>query len=84
MSALKSSPKAAPEPPGTLHCCLCCGRDTRSKYQICAGCLNGRRSSRVRNPEDGWAPAEDDYSEESDPNSVYRESELDLDREVRR
>ncbi len=84
MSALKSSPKPGPEPAGTLHCCLCCGRDTRSKFQICARCLSGSGSDRVRDSEDGWAPAEDDYSEESNPNSVYRESEQDLDREVRR
>jgi len=84
LSALKSSPKPDAPPSDELHCCLCCGRDTRSKFQICARCLNGPRSGRERSNEEGWAPAEDDYSEESNPNSVYRESEHDLDREVRR
>ena len=62
---------------------MCCGRDTRSKFQICARCLNVPHSGRGRG-DDGWSPAEDDYSEESNANSIYRESEQDLDREVRR
>ena len=63
---------------------MCCGRDTRSKFQICARCLNGPRSGRVRSGGDGWSPAEDDYSEESGPNSVYWESEQRREREVHR
>ncbi len=52
---------------------MCCGRDTRSKFQVCARCLHGPRRAGPRVP--SGPTAEDDYSEESGPDSVYRESD---------
>jgi hypothetical protein len=58
-----------------LHCCLGCGRDTRGDY--CPQCIGhssqigkgrGRRARPL--PE---APLEDNYSEESDANSVCQD-----------
>jgi len=57
-------------------CCLFCGRDTTHPYGICAACvgggrgqwdgqMRGRKSLPVR-----AIPLEDDYSEESDADSV--------------
>jgi hypothetical protein len=54
---------------------MCCGRDTRSKFQVCARCLRGPRGSREVRTGSGGPTAEDDYSEESGPDSVYRERE---------
>ena len=84
MSAMKSSPKPDAPPSDELHCCLCCGRDTRSKFQICARCLRGPRTGCSRCLDDESPTAEDDYSEESGPNSVYWESEQRREREVNR
>ncbi len=71
MSALKSSAERAAPGGDGLHCCMCCGRDTRSKFQICARCLRGSRRTSALRP--SGPTAEDDYSEESGPDSVYRE-----------
>ena len=66
---------------GTLvHICLCCGRDTTHRSQICNRCaaagrpaghdMHGRRGLMEYQHD----PIEDDYSEESDPDSIYHES----------
>ena len=59
---------------GELHCCLGCGRDTRADY--CYRCIGGASSAlgkgrgyRAR-PCPSGMPLEDDYSEESDADSV--------------
>jgi len=49
-----------------LHNCIGCGRDTRAKDQICSHCRGGRA---MRRPDQDM-PIEDDYSEDSDPDSV--------------
>ena len=60
-----------------LKCCITCGRDTY--YFQCSSCrrgtvynqesgkMRGRRDCRVV---DAWIPLEDDYSEESNADSV--------------
>lgn len=61
-----------------LHCCLGCGRDTYGDY--CSKCI-GRgglaegkgRGRRARRSHEDDLPLEDDYSEESDANSVCQD-----------
>lgn len=57
-------------------CCIYCGRDTRSRSGICRRCLGADVSQSVdrsgRGPEDE-VPLEDDFSEESGPDSVVQD-----------
>lgn len=56
---------------GTIECCLFCGRDTRDRSRICHRCLNGETQA-VQPSDDckNYLPAEDDYSDESGPDSI--------------
>ena len=60
-----------------MTCCISCGRDTRARDWICADCdLEKRRKmarARSRREDDGM-PLEDDYSEDSDADSVAMET----------
>lgn len=76
--ATTAQPQREPE----VHCCLGCGRDTRARSQVCARCLRGPRSARALRMDPGTVTAEDDYSEESGPDSVYRESAANPEYEV--
>ncbi len=56
-----------------IHCCLGCGRDTRGNYcSRCVGHSGGEagkgRGQRARHVPD--VPLEDDYSEESNADSI--------------
>jgi len=60
-----------------MACCLYCGRETKAKCQICVVCL-GTKKPRHRDYEaayeadDDPMAYEDDYSEESGPDTVCR------------
>lgn len=61
-----------------LHCCLGCGRDTRGYY--CSRCIGhaGQQAGKGRGyrarPAVPDMPLEDDYSEESDADSVCEDA----------
>lgn len=67
---------------GPLKCCLLCGRDTRSKTGVCAICMGHGKVTRHTEERDRSRLdpmlddfAEDDYGEESGPDSIYHERE---------
>lgn len=57
-----------------VRCCLFCGRDTRSRCQICSRCLGEDDGHQESEPERPWPQqiGEDDYSEDSDADSVCK------------
>ena len=67
-------------PKAELRCCLGCGCDTRSDY--CPRCVgqgqfNGRHRGHPSRPV-GDVPLEDDYSEESNADSVCNDNTASL------
>ena len=60
------------------RCCLYCGKDTKSTFQICSQCDNKNRDIQTQQVRD-WdreamfdgCPGEDDYSEDSGPDSIW-------------
>ncbi len=61
-----------------VGCCLSCGRDTKGGQAFCSECVLGGRRARMRGR--SALPIrptllEDDYSEESDANSVCEDEE---------
>lgn len=61
----------------TTHVCRSCGRrDTRDRSQICGYCLRGMGESKTPRPRHTkeHEPVEDEYGEESDPDSVAIDS----------
>jgi hypothetical protein len=67
-----------------VTCCIYCGRDTRHPSGICSRCVRGEslpRQHTKREPSPDLPPLEDDYSEESDANSVC-DDRSDLGRDI--
>lgn len=61
----------------SIHVCRSCGRrDTRHRSQLCGYCLRGIGESKAPRPRHtkGHEPVEDDYGEESSPDSVALDS----------
>lgn len=64
-----------------VYCCASCGRDTTSKDRLCLRCIGHARfpdksRRKCRNLKEAMhRSAEDNYGEESGPDSVYHERE---------
>jgi hypothetical protein len=60
--------------PRVIYCCLRCGRDTRRRSRLCNRCCGMHTGRRRRSGDDAelrdLSPLEDDYSEDSNADSV--------------